>query len=999
MPDEEKLAKLRKEQAAIRSSIYGKKKGPQAAPSDKGMSVGGFVENVGDDAFDIVKGLFVNLPSAAAGAIQKYWNDPSSHSELQVTSSAINSLKDAIIEPYEKHGLKVLYHRPVTTALDALTIFSLGTGAAARTAKMSGFAKGEEMMRRLQKLPGELASRGIDKAAKVVGIDRPARRQFLQLVREEESRRLTKIASDFKQVAKKITDLDDVEAGLFHKFRTMGGSLAEVHASPKVADSLRTWREFVERWQDEFKSRGVLSDEMIDTALLKKYSFEKYGAVTKEGVEAARDAIKLSEVRPVYGPSIIEQGKAFNLDDLFKMPELARQGKVGFLERFRGGQGALTDPRKYIPKAIEAFREAEKRFRLTDRVMQNPEWVKSVGRGEAGMSEMFREGVFKRYFEDRVDHSRAVRTAEISREMKAAGKTPKEIAEAIATHADTQRRILEARNIAVSNPTIRSLLKWEFASSTNGMLRMYDAVLRLFKKSATRWNPRWYTGNVVGDAFLGTLGGARWVDATRLIAKGRLPMEAAAKVGMAGEILGTGILNKLERAVDIAGAADMAARVGLITKSIRDHFVSTGRKFELSSSTLQEVLRSTENFSDVQVAMQRLEEQIARTSAPIAKINDEIAKLSKIEDKLRQKHDKAIAALDPIYDASKMELAETRLVLTRQRIVNLQESRSAIIRDMTDDLVKRGALEAQIPGLREQVDILRTAVDYANSFIGEYLGLSGFERQVMTRIIPFYSWSKAMTMLAFRLPFIAPVKTFLWHRFGMAMWNMIGDQEMPEYTKGYVPMFARANGDLVWLKFSSFNPFGGLRMTKFGGVPIPSIAAAGEANPILSLAFRLQGGRTFFDRSTIPYGEKMVNITNGDVYEYTGRGTLKKVIPQAPLIGSIAHMFPVTQLAEDILLPYTSTEHDWIGIPKPAFKPDGTYRYPKEWLERVALLGGVPLTARKRQDFVNIERLRVYQAIRDLRKSWAKADPDERKFIEQALQDYARGEYRRIEAY
>jgi hypothetical protein len=230
------------------------------------------------------------------------------------------------------------------------------------------------------------------------------------------------------------------------------------------------------------------------------------------------------------------------------------------------------------------------------------------------------------------------------------------------------------------------------------------------------------------------------------------------------------------------------------------------------------------------------------------------------------------------------------------------------------------------------------------------------------------------------------------------MMSMVGDKELPEWLQGYVPVMARENGDLVWFKLSGFSPFQGSRVTQIGNMPVPNVLNPFESNPILSLAIRINGGRTAFDRGTLPYGERMVNISNGDVYQFTENGTIRKTVPQAPLIGSVAHMFPVTQLIEDVLTPYQATEHNWLGFPKPVLNADGTYRYPRELWQRLGSLVGANLMSRSREDAISAEKVKVAQALRGLKAQYRKADPDEREYIMNSFRDYQR-EGLRLEAH
>ena len=123
----------------------------QAAPKaaappeevERPWSVGGFAENAMNDAFDMVKGLFQMFPTAFKAGYD-ILSDPEGIAMLadrpealgQSLKDTASALKDAIIEPYQKHGLGVVYHRPVSTLLDVLTVVDLGSSALARGGKI-----------------------------------------------------------------------------------------------------------------------------------------------------------------------------------------------------------------------------------------------------------------------------------------------------------------------------------------------------------------------------------------------------------------------------------------------------------------------------------------------------------------------------------------------------------------------------------------------------------------------------------------------------------------------------------------------------------------------------------------------------------------------------------------------------------------------------------------------------------------------------------------------
>lgn len=1060
---------------------------PKAEPREKPWSMGGFVENALDDAFGILKGIYQIIPSTGKAAydilsdpagVMRLARDPIHMARsLKDTGAA---LVDAVVEPYKKHGLGVVYHRPMTTLLDALTLNSMLGGSIRASGRLAGGVSGTlkpgltaadklvALGERIQRLPGELARKGIDAGAyKVSGgrLDLPKRREFLSNVREEAGGKEMQVGRDMELVGQRVKALTDDEAAMFHEYRTVGGNRARLDAAPRVKEAFDAYGDLVRNvWQYELGRRNLLSKGRIEGALAKKYAWEKYGSTNADDVAKARIEIdeirKRGDVEPVYGPAIVEKKPIYSVEDFLTIPQFkTRMGNVRMLNVFKGSALAEVDPRKYVPEAIKAFRHAEEKLRLVERTLETPSLIKPRPGGVGiELPPPPPQGIYQKFFEDR-------------------------------TRAEAMAQI--------TDPTTRRLLAWEFyrpGEPMAGLLRLYDRVIRLFKISGTTLNPSWYTGQVVGDAVLSVLGGSDWTRARDFMARKRLPPEVAANIGLAPG--GTW----LESAAQIGNSVDQATRAGLFTKALAQEMKNAGLTFEASASEMERVLASAMDFRKAQVEMRLIKEDVARGSRDIPRYDAVIARLvererihaarieamvgvlespreaqivarlrklqseqdailkatglSRAESKAALKELRRLAVTLPPEEVAKLATGIRRDILApplveriaegmreqftlgkelrtarekavsakaaqkesvasrasqvaaeeevlrniRQRIMNLGTERENILRDLAENAVKSGEWDRRLPELRAHSDLVRNAVDRANAFTGDYLGLDGFGRGVLRRIVPFYPWTRAMTMLAFRIPFLAPVKTFMWHRYSAAVMSMVGDPELPDWLSGYVPVFARENGDIVWLSLARYSPFGGLRSTNLAGVPIPSVLAFHEQNPIINVGFQFAGGRTIFQKSPLPYGESMVMIGNGDVYEFKDNGKIEKTIPQTPLISGIAHMFPSAQFLQDVLAPFVVNRYNWAGLPQPQMNSDGTYKYPREWWQRLASLFGARMIQRDPEGAKRSERLRVMKAIRGLMNSYRTGDEDERKYIREALEDYRAGEYRRIDS-
>lgn len=336
-------------------------------------------------------------------------------------------------------------------------------------------------------------------------------------------------------------------------------------------------------------------------------------------------------------------------------------------------------------------------------------------------------------------------------------------------------------------------------------------------------------------------------------------------------------------------------------------------------------------------------------------------------------------------------LAEARIELdtAKQRVRNVEALRDDILADLVDDHVRAGHLEAKLPGLREKVAIIRKHVDRSNAFFGEYLGLDGFEQNVMRRIVPFYPWMKAMTMLAYRLPFIAPVRSFMWHRYAMTVMSLTEDPDLPEYARDHVPILAREDGSIVWFPLGRFSPFGGTRVRQVGGLPIPNMFMVPEVNPAAGFLFSMFGGETIWDTGTLPYGSRAVTIATGERYEHTGDGAWRETSKSPPIISELAHLFPTVNYLESIFAPSTKNRYDWLGVPRPHLNPDGSIKYPTEWWQRLGNAAGIKFQTRTRESWKRGQEIEERKVLAGLRKQFYKAQtPDERNGIRETIRDF-----------
>jgi len=346
----------------------------------------------------------------------------------------------------------------------------------------------------------------------------------------------------------------------------------------------------------------------------------------------------------------------------------------------------------------------------------------------------------------------------------------------------------------------------------------------------------------------------------------------------------------------------------------------------------------------------------------------------------------------------RVAVIQKEIEATKARLGHATQLRDQILADIRDRTVRRGEFEKLMPGLEKDMAVARPAIEKANGFFGDYDGLGPVEQYLFRRMVPFYAFSKAMAMLAFRLPFRQPGQLFRWDRYAAFMASQVGDPGMPEYMASYIPTFVLQDGSTAWMKMSSVSPFGSLRTSRFGGIPIPGIVDIREQNPIARLLYTMSGGKTKFDVGTIPYGEPMVSVADGSVYEMTGDGYIQKTIPQVPFIAGLIHMFPGTQFIDQLITGSEVNQYGDLGEPHAIMNPDGSVRYPVELWNSLTNFFVARTKIKKREDIILAEKRRVRMVMEDLRAEYRRADPERRQFIQQVFRDYAAGAYRKIKA-
>jgi hypothetical protein len=947
-------------------------------------------------------------------------------------------------------GPGVLYDKPISAGLLEVLNTAALAGSIAKTtgaiAKASGaFQKGEKLIaigKAIEAAPYKLAGKAFDKGIEKVsgGLLDPQKQRTLKGWKGQHTAQgLENTATDLSKLSDPIKALGaEGEAKLDRVLRA--GALPG-EADPGIAQAYGAWKGLVEGYTSELKARGLLTDKQIRGAMIKKIAQEMDGEINAASLLKAEERLKLLEntpgaTLPLYVPNIWTGGgkKAVKienvLDDLVTGGEEILEGKVKSLEQLKGAQGYSKKPSEYLPRAVADFNATRSRLRMADQIIES-----GIGKGaglEGFKSQGVPEGVFLKYYNDpvRAKEIAGITDPTVQRFLKGEYvSTPHELTKLY----DKVIRVW-ATQATVMNPKFH-LGQW-IGDAVIGAIAGSD-VANAIKIIKTKAGP----SQVLAD-----------VGIVRNIENVLQPKTALGRaLEKASDI--AQIPDKLTRAGILAkDAIPRLKKLGYSWESAAKPMSTALRSTELASDLISELRLAKERIERTSPVAQRYQRIIERLEARERKL---AAKLDEINRKTQlrlekkalasaaadekrlarakaqlaaQEHDfkitagvrlpedhvKLAAARQKVADLERKagpfgikRHAEAfgagadplftkhldKLNTVRQKLINLTRQRDAVVSDILATKLSVAEYQGRLADLQPTLEIMRNAIARQNTFVGDYLGLSGFEQTVIRRLIPFYAWTKAMTMLAFRLPFIAPVKTFMWHRFALMLESLTNDPDFPAQARGYIPFAVGKDGQTFWIDMKGYSPFEGLRTSNIGGVQVPNILDVVEKNPIISLIFKAKGGRTVWDVNRVTSGTPMTLLQDGSHAMFRPDGKIEQVIPPIPIVQAVSEMFPLVQQIKMLGTGYWTNKYDWKGVPQPTMDADGQYKYPKELLDRIANFAGVKIIRRTPESLKDQERIKSVSALKGLERYLPRATPEEREMILQVFQDYGNGKY------
>lgn len=339
----------------------------------------------------------------------------------------------------------------------------------------------------------------------------------------------------------------------------------------------------------------------------------------------------------------------------------------------------------------------------------------------------------------------------------------------------------------------------------------------------------------------------------------------------------------------------------------------------------------------------------------------------------------------------------SRLSVLADMVGKTEDRIETLVADSIQKLSESGKLDKMLPLLAKDRAVASHAAAVGNRFYGSMDDLLPFERKIIKQIVPFYTFTKAMTQLAFRFPFLYPKRTFIFSHLARA-WNDIMDDDeafMPSWTKNYVPVAFHQDGSVTMMRIGSLSPFSNVKLNAVGGEEVmPNVYDVLAQNPFLRVMMDMKGGTPDWSARPLSTSDKAVRLDNGEVIQWTGKG-FQRVIAQPSMWKTVAGLFPQSQLIDQLLHGYAQTDRGWLFSPEPYKSPNGDVRYPKELVDRMLSLG-IPSTTVAPEDLERGERIKVYRVVKEFQREMRTASPERRESLIESLRSYSQQSKRAI---
>lgn len=336
----------------------------------------------------------------------------------------------------------------------------------------------------------------------------------------------------------------------------------------------------------------------------------------------------------------------------------------------------------------------------------------------------------------------------------------------------------------------------------------------------------------------------------------------------------------------------------------------------------------------------------------------------------------------PIYERAKMVRSEAEVYAKATASLNtegLELSEIFIKNDPFTILAEQGKEVAELrkgqPLTKAEYEIYDNAVQTMEKWFGNYNSMHPLERRYMRMVFPFWTFTKTMFTLMFRMPGLRPKTVRLWSMFSKYFMDANQDDNLQGRYLGYIPIGGAQDGSIILMKIGSVMPFDSTGPAEMFGMKIPRFMDPAN-NPFIRVFVEARGGVDTFTEA--PFVDKDEFITpTGQVMRYNfNKHELENVTPQKELVDSALSLLPHWRFLQEITNPNAH-------VP---IMPDGSPRYDRSWIWAPSRLAGFPITTRNQKAITIRDQMLKKNILKKLLTA-SRKDPEQYKMIQAVWND------------
>lgn len=794
-------------------------------------TVGGFFKNLKDDAVEIVDGIgaIIGMAGMAVSApfkdvlstplvikdvvtgnkegtarndrTVKGLNTFTDNTTKMITSPAYRNevyqtFVKPIIEDYKEYrdpGTK-FYEDPLGVILDVSTILSGGAAGAAkisttaaakgavRTAAVAG--KTAQVLESAQILKFSNLSAGTKKVFENI----PGGKELItswnqaadarRILSKEQTSFLVARNKALSEVDKKIAALSPEEADILPKV-VEGFSRAPADASPNFYEALGMVKALADDQSRFGLSTGSLTSEIIERRKFQPLNnfLEKAdnaeGAAFREAIDASSpytdltgkelrgriDTIKkfFPDSDPIYMRHFFDDTpKKFSSFFLNTTP--VRSFKPGFLKKSFGKEGYIGSKSVTKEQLQDVLgRQAtenlkwQRNIQLIETMKTHP-LTKELKKGDKPLPgyKIFAPDGMLRFYKGSMDLEKELKKAM----GKIDGSSFEDVFGDIAENVfkkQTYIGVSKAKLYQVPDAFAGEISKITAAANPYVKL-LWDQPLDAFRFFALSLSPRWLFNNVVGNTLFSIISGDVFNPKSFYLYK------QAKAAGLLPDELSAG-LHRMERTT--SGRLGQAAEIPLVKSTIAMHDALLNTRVV---GAIVGNIEKTVNWGVVK---------------PLTKIGNASFKINEATDEMF----KGVAYIN-------RALINERKGFLNRMTMSLEDSLKILEKTKLDEAA------------REAV------INHVHDWYYHGLNLTNFERRVIRRAIPFYSWMRWSTLYAYRVTTEAPIRANIIANMARDFYMFTGQNEAPLNLRGSIPIGTDEDGTVYYLQTRGMNIFG-----------------------------------------------------------------------------------------------------------------------------------------------------------------------------------------------